>query len=274
MSAFPVPPPEFIWSFIFTSGSWLTFCALVWLVITAYQSRTKNNDAPWVSAIQAILEDDTTCPPTASVDLPVEIMPHLLLGDKACTAKPDLLLKMGVTHVLNMAGRSGREVATHRALRAAGLELESFEGVEDQEEFPLIYAHQPKVSDFIRSVEKAGGKCLIHGVAGINRCAALATAGAPAVEPANPRTRVGDRGVRRACATAVAELTRCSCAAELMLHEQLPLLEAVRRVKQARRVVLQNHSFRCQLVALARSHGLLGDRPGAETPTQAAKKNS
>lgn len=223
-----LPPPEFIWSVIFTSGGWLTFCALVYLVITAYQARTTHNDKPWVSAIRAILEDDSTHPPSASVELPVEIMPHLLLGDKACTAKPELLRQRGVTHVLNMAGRAGREVATHRAMREAGLELESFEGVEDEEEFPLIYAHQPKVSDFIRTVEKAGGKCLIHGVAGINRCAALATA-------------------------------------ELMLHEQLPLLEAVRRVKKARRAVLHNHSFRCQLVTLARSHGLLGDRPTPAT---------
>ena len=111
------PPPEFIWSFIFTSGGWLTFCALVYLVITAYQARTTHNDAPWVSAIRAILENDSMYPPTASVELPVEIMPHLLLGDKACTAKPELLRQRGVTHVLNMAGREGREVATHRAMR-------------------------------------------------------------------------------------------------------------------------------------------------------------
>lgn len=236
---FKAPPPEFIWSFIFTSGGWLTFCALVYLVITAYQARTTHNDAPWVSAIRAILEDDSTYPPTASVELPVEIMPHLLLGDKACTAKPELLRQRGVTHVLNMAGREGREVATHRAMRQAGLELESFEGVRDEEEFPLIYAHQLKVSEFIRDVEKAGGKCLIHGVAGINRCAALATA-------------------------------------ELMLHEQLPLLEAVRRVKNARRTVLHNHSFRRQLVSLARSHGLLGDCPSpkAAPPAHAGKKTS
>ena len=119
------------------------------------------------------------------------------------------------------------------------LELESFEGVKDEEEFPLIYAHQLKVSEFIRDVEKAGGKCLIHGVAGINRCAALATA-------------------------------------ELMLHEQLPLLEAVRRVKNARRTVLHNHSFRRQLVSLARSHGLLGDCPSpkAAPPAHAGKKTS
>ena len=32
-----------------------------------------------------ILEDESTYPPTPSVELPVEIMPHLLLGDKACT---------------------------------------------------------------------------------------------------------------------------------------------------------------------------------------------
>ena len=77
-----------------------------------------------MSAIRSILEDESTYPaPTAGVELPVEIMPHLLLGDKACTAKPALLLERGVTHVLNMAGRAGREVATHRAMREARLEL-------------------------------------------------------------------------------------------------------------------------------------------------------
>ena len=40
-----LPPPEFIWSFIFTSGGWLAFCALVWFVITAYQARTTHNNA-------------------------------------------------------------------------------------------------------------------------------------------------------------------------------------------------------------------------------------
>ena len=143
------PPPEFIWSFIFTSGGWLTFCALVYLVITAYQARTTHNDAPWVSAIRAILEDDSTYPPTASVELPVEIMPHLLLGDKACTAKPELL-RAGCdprTH----GGREGREVALHRAMRQAP----RLPGRQGRGGVPLIYAHQLKVSEFIRDIEKA-----------------------------------------------------------------------------------------------------------------------
>mmetsp|Transcript_15810 Transcript_15810/g.31961 ORF Transcript_15810/g.31961 Transcript_15810/m.31961 type:complete len:240 (-) Transcript_15810:115-834(-) len=230
-----MPPAEFLWSFVLISGAWLTFCALIYLGITAYQGKSKYDDAPWVNAVRNILEDESTYPANSAIDLPVEIMPHLLLGDKACTAKPDLLRKRGVTHVLNVAGRAGREVATHQALREAGLELQSIENVEDDEEYPLIYTHQVKVSDFIRGVERAGGKCLIHGVEGINRSGALAVA-------------------------------------ELMLHGQLPLLEAVRQVKQARRVVLRNQSFQRQLVTLARSHGLLGDRPSAMASTQAGKK--
>lgn len=221
-----VPPFELVFYFALMAGGWLALCAIIYVVWTCYVKAGDANDAPWVNAVRQIVEDEATYPSTAAVDLPVEIMPHLLLGDKASAAKVDVLKAKGVTHVLNAAGRAGRDVATYRAYREAGIETESIDEAEDEEGYPLVYTHQPFASEFINKAKAAGGVCLIHCIAGINRSGTLA-------------------------------------AAELMLHERLPVLEAVRRVKQARRVVMSNHSFQAQLVALARTRGLLGDRPDA-----------
>ena len=48
-----------------------------------------------------------------------------------------------------------------------------------------------------------------------------------------------------------------------MVSEQLPLLEAVRRLRDARGEVLTNASFQIALVRLAREVGLLGELPAA-----------
>ena len=47
-------------------------------------------------------------------------------------------------------------------------------------------------------------------------------------------------------------------AAELMLHDRLEVLEALRRCFRARGLVLLNQSFRKQLLQTAHQHGLLG----------------
>ena len=178
-----------------------------------------------------IVEAESADPPAA---LPVQIMPHLLLGDKECASKVEALTAKGVTHVLNCAGRDGRDVATYKKYREVGIETESIDEAEDTEGYPLLYAHQLTASKFIEQAKRSGGVCLIHCMAGINRSGALAIA-------------------------------------ELMTHERISVVDAVREVKLARGVVLQNQSFQCQLVQMARREGLLGDRPEAEPAAEAKK---
>lgn len=77
-----------------------------------------------------------------------------------------------------------------------------------------ILQHVPEASAFIRRALAEGGRCLIHCQAGINRSGALACA-------------------------------------ELMLHEKLPVLEAVARCKKARGIFLQNHGFQGKATAIS-----------------------
>ena len=231
MPAFHRPPPEFFFYFLLMAAFWLTLSFGVYFAITAYQKRREWEDAPWVGAIRKIVEAESADPPAA---LPVQIMPHLLLGDKECASKVEALTAKGVTHVLNCAGRDGRDVATYKKYREVGIETESIDEAEDTEGYPLLYAHQLTASKFIEQAKRSGGVCLIHCMAGINRSGALAIA-------------------------------------ELMTHERISVVDAVREVKQARGVVLQNQSFQCQLVQMARREGLLGDRPEAEPAAEAKK---
>jgi atypical dual specificity phosphatase len=180
-------------------------------------ARGRRADEPWVLALRDIVESR---PPVRRVDLPVEILPHMLLGDQQCASDLALLQAFGVTHVLCAAGR----IAQSRAdLAAAGISSLTLQA-EDEEGYPMLERHLSDASAFIRSAEAAGGRCLVHCVAGINRSGVLVTA-------------------------------------ELMLHERLPVVDAVHRVLAARKVVLWNASFREQLVALARREGLLGTQP-------------
>ena len=91
-----------------------------------------------------------------------------------------------------------------------------------------LLPHVEAASEYVSGARDAGGRCLIHCHDGIDRSGLLATA-------------------------------------MLMLHERLPIVEAVRRCKLARGVVLENESFRTQLCCFAQRHGLLGDEPAPES---------
>ena len=106
---------------------------------------------------------------------------------------------------------------------------------EDEEGYPILSKHLGEASAFIHQARDEGGCCLIHCQAGINR-------------------------------------SGCIAVAELMLSEHLPVLDAIARVKKARGVLLTNHSFQEQLVALARANGLLGTQPENLGPLPPARK--
>jgi len=174
----------------------------------------KQNTKPWLLAIRVACERTDSL---FSRELPVEIMPHLLLGDKRCANELALLEAFGITHILNVAGRCG--ATDHTATRKGYLELSA----QDEEGYDIMQ-HLHTAIAFINKARSEGGRTLIHCQAGINRSGALA------------------------------------CAA-LMLHERLPLMEAVVRCKKARGIILTNHSFQAQLIELAVKERLLGEKP-------------
>jgi atypical dual specificity phosphatase len=93
---------------------------------------------------------------------------------------------------------------------------------EDDVVYPLLDLHLQAAASFIRSALEGGGRCLIHCHAGINRSGALAIA-------------------------------------YLMLADGLSLLQASRRVAQARGTIVQNVNFRLQLLRWAWRQGLCRD---------------
>lgn len=173
-------------------------------------------DWPWVAAVRAL--DVEPMDPA----LPVELSAYLLLGN--CKSASDLarLRELGVTHVLNVAGPAASNPSVDYA--GAGIVHRSIDA-EDDEQYPILARHLGEARGFVGAAREAGGRCLVHCVAGINRSGVVATA-------------------------------------ELMLHERLEVLEAVRRCRAARgRGCIGNRGFQEQLVALAREHGLLGLQP-------------
>lgn len=182
------------------------------------QRHVKKRSEPWVAAVRHLLDK----PCLRQVDLPVEIMPHLLLGDKRCANDLATIEAFGVTHILNCAGRYAH--TEHASTRKGYLQISA----DDEEGYPILKRHLEEARAFIKRARDEGGRCLIHCQAGINRSGCLAVA-------------------------------------DLMLTEQLPVMEAVARAKNARGILLSNHSFQAQLVQLARQHGLLGPRP-ADVP--------
>jgi hypothetical protein len=186
-------------------------------------------DSPYIVAMREILE----VPCSVSVDLPVKIMPHLFLGDKRSAGDPHLLDALGITHVLNVAGRYGVAEAgrDHLSTSSHYLQIDAA----DEEDYPILPRHYREASAFIRRARDAGGRCLIHCYAGINRSGCLAVA-------------------------------------ELMCSERLPLLESVHRVKEARGVLLSNEGFQAQLVTFARAQGWLGPAPVGVAPQHVARR--
>ena len=198
-------------------GALTTALAIAILVAVAVPIARRRQINLYVAHIQRILD----VPPGKGVDLPVEIMPHLLLGDKRCAADLPTLSAFGITHMLNVAGTHGR--AASGAAHVGALHYLQLHA-DDDEGYPILTKHLLAASAFIRTAREQGGRVLIHCQAGINR-------------------------------------SGCIAVAELMLTERLPVLEAIQRVKAARGVLLSNTSFQRQLVELARDNGLLGPLP-------------
>lgn len=175
---------------------------------------------PWTHALA--VHDQIQLPSPPLVELPVEILPHVFLGDVNSARCLERLKELGITHVLNVAGKATANVDINYLEH--GIEHFDIEA-DDEEGYPMLPWHLESARAFIQRSVKAGGSCLVHCRAGVNRSGVLV-------------------------------------AAELMLRERIPVLEAVKRCREVRGLpFLNNRSFQHQLVKLAEQHHLLGPRP-------------
>lgn len=113
---------------------------------------------------------------------------------------------------------------THNAAEAKYGDIEHFMlGAEDKEEYDMLQ-HLPAAASYIDAARSSGGRVLVHCKAGINRSGFVAVA-------------------------------------EVMVHNQVSVLSAFRKCRDARGPLLTNHSFRRQLLSLAKEHDLMGIAP-------------
>lgn len=115
--------------------------------------------APYLAAMQHILHQDVQEP-----ELPVIVLPHLLLGDYGAARDAEKLQSLGVTHVVNCADASARGPVEHAALGIDYLCLHA----EDHLSYEILQ-HRHQVADVVRRCRDSGGVCLVHCAAGINR---------------------------------------------------------------------------------------------------------
>lgn len=156
-------------------------------------------------------------------DLPVEILPHLFLGDALCARDVAKLKNIGVTHVLNAAGKTSQ--GPLQLYAENGIAYESF-GASDHSTYKMLPLHLDAARAFFAAANASGGKCLVHCAQGLNRSGVLS-------------------------------------AAEYMLHNRTDVLSAVTHCRLMRgNQCVSNKGFQAQLIDLARRENLLGQKPG------------
>ncbi|XP_053495693.1 dual specificity protein phosphatase 13-like isoform X1 [Ictalurus furcatus] len=139
-----------------------------------------------------------------------EVWPNLFLGDMSIANDRYSLWKLGISHVLNAAHGKAHCHGSHGFY---GSSVEYY-GVpaDDSPSFNLSHYFQP-CADYIHQVlNSPGARLLVHCAVGVSRSASLVLA-------------------------------------YLMIHHQLPLLDAINTVKQ-RRWIFPNRGFLRQLRAL------------------------
>ncbi len=157
---------------------------------------------------------------TRATSTPTRILDHLFLGNGRDAANYHYLSQLGITHVLNCAGRRRR--GKQRPVSSPyppGSGIVAYDQLEadDSEDYDVMQ-HYTRARAFIDRARRSGGKCLVHCVMGINRSVTL-------------------------------------CTAYLMEKQRFRLLEAVRTMRQIRGIILTNRGFQKQLINFARKRG-------------------
>ncbi|KAJ1633143.1 protein-tyrosine phosphatase-like protein [Pavlovales sp. CCMP2436] len=128
--------------------------------------RHTSNELKWASRVDQIVNRGFDPKP-----LPCEMAPDLLLGGFTEAQDVQLLQRLGVTHVLNMACGVAQ---TGPSFYGGSLQYREVDADDDAsycllEHFDVAYA-------FLRECRVAGGRMFIHCMAGINRSGAMALA--------------------------------------------------------------------------------------------------
>ena len=155
---------------------------------------------------------------------PAEVCNRIYIGNKYNAHDASLLRRLHITHVLNCAARpehEGGNGLTSPYDDASNITYLAFEA-HDTIGYPMLI-HYNAAKRFLDNALRQGGRVLVHCELGINRSGVI-------------------------------------CTAYMMESEELPLLTAIKRIKNDRPTVLVNEGFQKQLINFARDKGLLTKR--------------
>eukprot|EP00429_Kryptoperidinium_foliaceum_P018381 CAMPEP_0176049970 /NCGR_PEP_ID=MMETSP0120_2-20121206/24834_1 /TAXON_ID=160619 /ORGANISM="Kryptoperidinium foliaceum, Strain CCMP 1326" /LENGTH=215 /DNA_ID=CAMNT_0017383401 /DNA_START=1 /DNA_END=648 /DNA_ORIENTATION=+ len=168
-----------------------------------------------LAELQALLSNRGMIEPTRPG--PAEILPHLLLGGEVDAKNVEALLRLGVTHVLNVAGgevKTGPEAYEQRGIRYTEFVSEDTQAYD-------IMQHYDEVAQLADEVAASNppGRLLVHCFAGVNRSGTL-------------------------------------CLAYHLVRSGMPLLQSAKHCKAARGRICTNVGFQLQLFRFALERSL------------------
>ena len=184
------------------------------------ERRLRKENGDYLEKMKAIL----TAPRKGSrksSDMPAELLDFLYIGNRDEARTPYLLKLLKITHVLNCAGRPGDYPDRNNPYDPETTGVVAYEQFEalDNDGYQML-KHFRKARKFIDDARDTGGHVLVHCELGVNR-------------------------------------SGCICIAYMMLEQGITLLQALRRIKMERPVVLCNEGFQRELIDFARDHDLL-----------------
>jgi len=153
---------------------------------------------------------------------PTQLLDHLYIGSKEDAHKIRLLHTLKITHVLNCAGKKDYddENCFKSPYDGTGIKYLQFEA-RDNDGYPMLM-HFQEAKSFIDGAKREKGRVLVHCEMGINR-------------------------------------SGCICIAYMMADENITLLNALRRAKMERPVILVNEGFQALLIQFGQEQNLLYD---------------
>eukprot|EP00961_Rhodomonas_salina_P257222 3476236-Rhodomonas_salina.1 len=132
---------------------------------------------------------------------------------------------MGITHVLNVAGPEGAPKCSETYAEAQI--LYRMIDARDRDGYPVLMRHLAEARDFIGSARAGGGRCMVYCMTGY-------------------------------------DLSGVIVAADKMLNERMSVLQTLAHCRRQRgNTFLTSEGFQEQLLAVARSQNLLGNKPGS-----------
>lgn len=176
----------------------------------------EGDERHYFKRMKEILED---FPNKGPPSVPSQLLPHLYIGSLRNAEDHNMLQRLNISHVLNVAGTRKFDLTKSPYPKDIGVREYLMIPAEDHDAYNIVQ-HFFEANAFINRAKRVGGKALVHCNLGVNRCGAL-------------------------------------CAAYLLIEERLPLLEVVRFLKKKRGVVLCNKGFRRQILRYAMARGLI-----------------